>query len=112
MDWQALAGRALAQNLRVFGTDVVYDRVGSSAQPVRGIFAHPAQEVVFELAVDPLTIASRRPTLFVRLADLPDGKAEPGDTITGLVAGVTHRVVRPIQPDDHGGALLPLEVAP
>jgi hypothetical protein len=110
MDWSDLTADILDAGIRVFGRDVLYTPLVGSPATVRGVFDKPTQNVPFGLAVDPLVLASLKPRLGVKLADLPSDQAVVGDTV-GPIDGVTYTVAE-VEKDGQGGASLVLEEAP
>lgn len=100
MAWDNLSDRMLRTTLSVFGSAITYTRGATSVPISKAVFDENYQ------AVDPDTgaiITSASPMLGVRLADLPGGQAQNGDTVTRK--GITYRVIEQ-QPDSEGHSKL------
>lgn len=92
--------------MNVFGGAITYTRGATSVPISKAVFDDNYQ------AVDPNTgaiITSTNPMLGIRLADLPGGEAQSGDTVTRK--GITYRVIEQ-QPDSEGHARLILHRFP
>lgn len=90
--------------LRTFGVPVKYGR-GAGVIEITAIFDCNYLEVDVNTGVP---VSTTSPVLGVRVADLPDGRAEKNDRAE--VNGTTYRVVN-FKPDSCGGAKLFLKEA-
>lgn len=92
--------------LSVFGVAITYKRGATSVPISKAVFDENYQ------TVDPNTgaaILSDNPMIGVRLADLPGGEWQEGDTV--VVRGVTYRCIEP-QKDSEGHAKIILHRLP
>lgn len=96
---QELADLAIVAVRDRLGESVTYDRGGVESS-ITGEFDPAGVRVEI---VDGIAVQSRAPRLFVRLADLPDDRAEVGDAWTAR--GFRYRVAE-VDPDGHGAAVL------
>lgn len=106
MAWGNLSDRMLRTTLGVFGEAITYTRGATSVPISKAVFDANYQ------TVDPNTgaaIISDTPMIGVRLADLPGGEWQEGDTV--IVRGVTYRAVEP-QKDSEGHAKIILHRLP
>lgn len=102
MSWADKQDRLLRNCLKTFGVPVKYGR-GAVVIEITGVFDNNNLEVDINTGVPVSTIS---PVLGVRVADLPDGRAQKNDRAE--VNGVMYRVVN-FKPDSHGGAKLVLQ---
>jgi hypothetical protein len=103
MDWLELTESVNGLTTSVFGESATYKTKLGAEKPISGVFA---QKVVELRAGQTVGVASRRPTLFVRLSDLPAAPAK-GDQVT--VRGTVYAMIES-QEDEGGGSLLILQV--
>lgn len=102
MSWSEDQDKALQTCLKTFGVPVKYGR-NAVFYEITGIFDHNHFEVDVNSGVPISTVS---PVLGVRVADLPDGKAEKSDRVE--VNGTLYRLVD-FKPDSCGGAKLFLQ---
>ena len=100
MDWASLEDVANGIVRDTFGEAVTYTGVAGAVTALRGVFSLEYEEVMPDSGA---SVVSNRPTLFLRLADLPVPPAE-GDRFS--VRGVTYAVEQAPHIDGTGGAVL------
>lgn len=103
MGWRDMTDSILKRCVSTFRTEATYTPAGGSALAISGVYDRPYQ------ALDPESgaqVMSTRPTLGIRLADLPQAPGE-GDRLT--IGDEAFRVVLS-EPDGQGGARLTLSL--
>lgn len=95
----------LAAMLRAFGRPVIWaPKAGGPPVQIRAVFDAAAETVDIDRGGAAAGVVTRKPTLILRLADLPSPPLQ-GDRIE--VDGQGFRVAE-VRPDGDGGATLPL----